>query len=274
MKQENASVLWNRRVGPDCYQMRLSCRSDYVRSTPGQFVMLRPRAGTSPLLPRPFSIHRVVCGPQGAEAIEILYKVVGCGTRELAARRSGDPVALFGPLGRGFHMPPAARRAFIVAGGIGVAPMVYLAAHLKDRGLPPARCTVFLGAQSRTELLCRDAFADLGINVVASTDDGSLGDACFITVPLALHLDRRPPGIIFACGPPAMLECVAAFALQRGIPCQVSLESRMACGFGVCLGCAVAGADAEEKYHHVCVDGPVFDVHDLLWPDIPAGSAK
>jgi dihydroorotate dehydrogenase electron transfer subunit len=191
--------------------------------------------------------------------IEILYRVVGQGTRLLSALKAGDAVDLLGPLGRGFRIPKTIRRIYVAAGGIGVAPLVFLMDRLKEV-IDLADSRVFLGGRSRSDLLCRNAFESTGVRVVPTTDDGSEGDQCLLTHPLEEAVRQRPPDLIAACGPPGMIACVGGIASRFGIPCQVSLEATMACGLGACLGCAVKPAGNEESYLHVCKDGPVFDI--------------
>jgi dihydroorotate dehydrogenase electron transfer subunit len=151
----------------------------------------------------------------------------------------------------------------MVAGGIGVAPLVFLADHLAQRGLDPRSCFVYLGGRSAADLLCADEFLRLGMPVQTTTDDGSSGDQCLVTHPVELALDQHRPDILYACGPLAMLKCVVGIAEKNGIPCQISIESMMACGIGACLGCAVESRRTPERFLHTCMDGPVFDASDI-----------
>jgi dihydroorotate dehydrogenase electron transfer subunit len=269
MLSETVKVLWNDSLGPEYFKMGLKSHAGYAQADPGQFVMVRPADRLYPLLRRPFSIHRLIESRGTVDGIEILYKTVGKGTRALSACRAGDDIDLLGPLGKGFDLPPGAKRIFIVTGGIGVAPMLFLAQTLQKKGLDASDCAVFLGGRTRKDLLCADEFLDLGMQVRVTTDDGSAGDACLVTLPMTDAMKRRPPDIIYACGPMAMLQCVATAAADHGIPCRVSVETVMACGMGACLGCAVGSAVSTETYLHACVDGPVFDaaVLDLAFLD-------
>jgi dihydroorotate dehydrogenase electron transfer subunit len=217
----------------------------------------------TPLLRRPFSLFGLIdAGPQSG-GFELLYKVVGQGTRILSQTRAGQTVSVVGPLGRGFQVDPRKRRWFLAAGGIGVAPVRFLAVRMLAMGLPPENIHVFLGGQSRDDLLCRDEFEKMGMPVQVTTDDGSAGDQCLITDPLEQALAHDPPDLVYACGPPGMLQCVAGMVRRHRIPCQVSVESLMACGIGACLGCAVKSARSPERYLHVCMNGPVFAVEEL-----------
>ncbi len=265
MYQEQAAVLWNEAVGRGSFHMGLSCPPGYARARAGQFVMVGLNRRHAPLLRRPFSIHRLVLEEGAVTGIELLYKVVGAGTRILSACRRGDALDLLGPLGRGFRVPPACRRVFLAAGGIGVAPLVFLADSLVAEGVEASESVAFIGGRSMEEILCADVFRGLGFDVVITTDDGTLGDRCLVTHPLAVAAGEKAPEMLFACGPTAMLACVAGIAEARKIPCQVSVEALMACGVGACLGCAVSPAGHDDRYYHVCRDGPVFQASELRW---------
>jgi dihydroorotate dehydrogenase electron transfer subunit len=264
MIQQTARILWNRSVAPGIYHIGLSCRRGYDRVKPGQFVMLRVSSHLDPLLRRPFSVHRPLIEGDRIRGIELLYKIVGKGTALLAGRKAGETLDVLGPLGSAFLLPTNARKVFVVAGGIGVAPLVFLAEHLIRGGLKPGDCRVFIGGRNREELLCRQDFAGLGLSVITTTDDGSDGDQCLVTHPVEVALGMEQPDVMFACGPEAMLKCVVGIAHSHGVECQVSIESRMACGVGACLGCAVEARDRPGRYHHVCLDGPVFDVRSIV----------
>ena len=183
----------------------------------------------------------------------------------MARLGAGAKIDLVGPLGRGFRVPQGVRQVALVAGGIGVAPLLFLAETLVQRqGADGLR--VYLGARSCADLLCVEDFERLGVQVSPTTEDGSGGDQCLVTLPLEKAAAQSSPELICACGPPAMLACVAQIAKAQCIPCQVCIEAVMACGIGACLGCAVAAEDRESAYRHVCRDGPVFDAGQLAWP--------
>ncbi len=263
IKHERVEVLSNVQVGAGYFRIRLSCHRQYARAVPGQFVMVRLADRIEPLLPRPFSIHRLIAAKGIATAIELLYKVVGKGTYQLSLKQPGDFVDLTGPLGNGFVIPDRVLNVYIVAGGIGVAPMVFLSAFLQERTHAPAAVRVFLGARSKADILCQKEFSSLGVEVQTSTDDGSSGNRCLVTDPFACAVAENQPDIIFACGPLEMLTCVAGIADKHGVSCQISIETMMACGMGACLGCAVASRNHPDAYLHACLDGPVFDTREL-----------
>jgi dihydroorotate dehydrogenase electron transfer subunit len=265
MHQITTQVTDHTRLSPGYGRIRLACGPEYARAEAGQFVMLGLPGG-EPLLRRPFSIHRLVERRGRAAGIELLYKIVGPATRRLAELAPGRTVSLLGPLGRGFRVPEGCRRIVLAAGGVGVAPLLFLADRLTadpPRGLA---LQLFLGGRSREDLLCAAEFERIGVPVKITTDDGSCGERCRVTDPLEAAVVREPPDLILACGPPGMLACTAGIARRRGVPCQVSVETMMACGMGACLGCAVTPAGRPDRYLHACIDGPVFDAAALAWP--------
>lgn len=263
MKQQSVQILWNDQLAPSCFKMGLKTSDRYQTAVPGQFIMLRIGDHLDPLLRRPFSIHRLIVRDAAFQGIELLYKVVGTGTEKLSRLGPGNRVDILGPLGNGFHVGGHVQRAIIVAGGIGVAPMPFLATHLLANAIAPSQCQVFIGGKSKNDLLCRDDFSALGMQVHATTDDGSSGDQCLVTDPVEIEISNRKPDIIFACGPLPMLSCVVGIAAKHDIECQVSIETMMACGMGACLGCAVERRHQSQKYLHACLDGPVFDASML-----------
>ena len=263
IKHETVQVLSNIPVGTGYYRIRLSCHRLYAQALPGQFVMVRFPEQIDPLLPRPFSIHRLIKQEGVTTGLELLYKVVGKGTHALSHRQPGDYLNLTGPLGRGFAVPADVAHIKIVAGGIGVAPMIFFLDYLKEQQHDLAGVEVFLGGRSKADLLCLDEFSTLDVPVYKTTDDGSSGDQCLVTNPFELAVVENRPDIILACGPMEMLACVAGIADKHGVACQVSIETMMACGMGACLGCAVAGRKSSDKYLHACLNGPVFDTREL-----------
>ncbi len=254
-----SQILSNQEICPGYYRMRIACGQAYQDALPGQFVMVRLAKQVSPLLRRPFSIHDLIMEGKRVIGFDILYKRIGSGTEVLSMSHSGDRADVLGPLGRGFSTRGNFRRVHMVAGGIGVAPFVFLIKHLMRQGLTRSQLTLFMGGRSCEDLLCLDIFERLGIPLTVTTDDGSAGSQCVVTQPLEEALRQEKPEILFACGPIPMLREVIAISRKEGIPCQISIETMMACGMGACLGCAVENRDSKEKYLHACIDGPVFD---------------
>ncbi len=258
MFQKKVQVLWNKQVCPSYYRIGLKC-TGYSDAKPGQFIMLRMPDRSAALLSRPFSINRCIPKHDGIEGIEVLYKVVGNRTAKLSRVQKGESVIILGPLGNGFSVSEECRRIYIVGGGVGIAPMLFLASSLRNRNVDLSESKVFVGGKTKDDLLCEDDFSPLGIGVQKTTDDGSAGEKCFVTEALDRAMAEKKPDIVCACGPFAMLKSVAGIAKMHHVPCQVSIETIMACGIGACLGCAVEKRDNPGKYWHVCVDGPVFD---------------
>ena len=268
MIQETVAILSNRPMGADYRKIALACDAVYGKALPGQFVMVKLPERPLPLLRRPFSIHRIITEKDRVLGIELLYKVVGPTTQALAQLHTGDPLDLLGPMGNPFHLPPKAQRIYLAAGGIGVAPLLFLSSFLIRQGVSEKYITLFLGGRRRSDLLCKAEFGRQGIRVHITTDDGSEGDACLLTDPLEAAVRRQPPDIIYACGPMGMLKCVAGIAQTHKVACQLSIETLMACGVGACLSCAVPHRRDASQYLHACTDGPVFDAQ-ILSLDFP-----
>ncbi|MFC1657824.1 dihydroorotate dehydrogenase electron transfer subunit [Candidatus Omnitrophota bacterium] len=236
---------------------------------PGQFLMLRIPSvpgDYQPLLRRPFGIHSVSnharCG-----RVTILYEVVGAGTRLLSAKKRGEALDVLGPLGNGFDLSALSYRTLpiLVAGGRGVAPLFFLAQKIINRSSRGGhlRPLVLIGAKTKKEILCKKEFASSGLDVKISSDDGSAGFKGRVTDLLRrlllkglLENKRTNRQIIYACGPRPMLKELISIVQKYGLAAQVSLDEYMACGLGVCLGCAVHARDGQKL---VCKDGPVFD---------------
>ncbi|VEN73781.1 conserved hypothetical protein [Candidatus Desulfarcum epimagneticum] len=259
LRMKTEPVLWNRKVGPDCFRMGIGQNGVCRDAVPGQFVMLGLCDETSFVLRRPFSIHGLVTEGGRPGGLEILYKVVGKNTRAFSKLREGDEIDVLGPLGKGFSAPKDPDgRAVIVGGGIGVAPLLFLADFLIEKNMDPARCRVFLGGRTPGDVLCADGFEKRGMEVRVATDDGAAGRKGPVTDLVEKDMKKNPPGMTYACGPKGMLKRVSEICETYGAPCQASMETFMACGMGACLGCA-AGHKTEDRYLHVCVDGPVMD---------------
>jgi dihydroorotate dehydrogenase electron transfer subunit len=234
-------------------------------SLPGQFVMAAPQSQQvvpSPLLKRALAIYSA--GDPSPSSLSLLIKVVGEGTARLAVMNPGEKADLIGPLGNGFDLTAAEGKSnLLIVGGVGIASVYLLASELRRRG---EQVTLVYGARTAADLIVLDDFRSLGIEAVLCTNDGSTGFRGYVTEGLEDHLRRSPErGLNFyACGPEPMLKAVATLACRLDVPCQVSVEARMACGFGVCLGCSVQTRDA---YRLACCDGPVFQASELVWED-------
>lgn len=219
---------------------------------PGQFVEVRIDATPGVLLRRPISVHDV----RGEAALVLLVQRVGKGTAWLCSRREGDVVNVVMPLGNGFTTVPCPARPLLIGGGVGVAPLLLLGKELTRIGSEP---TFLLGARTENDLLCLTRFEQAARTLVA-TENGGAGEKGLVTQHSVLERERFD--FIYTCGPMPMMKAVARVAKAKGIPCEVSLENRMACGLGACLCCV------EDTIHgHVCVckEGPVFRTEQLKW---------
>jgi len=271
MKDIKAKILSNREITPGYFKMLLDAPYIARHAGPGQFVQVRCSDSLDPLWRRPFSIHRPTAHGPRLTGIEILYEIVGKGTEVLSRSKSGGFIDILGPLGKGFILPRALSlqpQAILIAGGIGIAPLVFLAERLAKRKI---KTTVLIGAKTKKALLCEGDFKGMGADVHVATDDGSKGYKGFVSklfdkVLRTTNDERRMT--IYVCGPNAMLKSIADICKKRELYCQVSLEEKMACGIGVCLGCAIEvkgerkGRDV--RYKLACKDGPVFDAKDII----------
>ena len=264
----DAAVIANTRLSDDYSVLALAAPAIGAAARPGQFVMLKTSRGMDPLLRRPFSIFEVLRDAAGAPSgITIFNKRIGTGTALLYDVEPGARLQCLGPLGRPFEPVDPPAEAWMVAGGVGLAPFVTLAEALVARGTP---ATLFYGARRAADLHCVDVFERMGIRVVCSTEDGSRGTRGFITAPLDDALDRAKPSSevrLYVCGPTPMMRAVSAVADAHSRACHVSLEQVMGCGLGGCYSCVVLARDPSGAPHHTrsCIDGPVFDANRIVW---------
>lgn len=262
-----APVLYNRQLSPHYNVIALAAPAIAAAAEPGQFVMVKPVPGFEPLLRRPFSIFEVLRDASGAPSgVTLLNKRVGITTGQLFDAREGQHVACLGPLGRPFSPVRPGHDAWMVAGGVGLAPFATLAASLRAHDVP---MTLFYGGRSADDLFFVELFEDAGARIVLATEDGTRGERGRVTGPLdhALAGRRDRPVTLFACGPEPMLAAVAHLAARHRVPCEVSVERVMGCGLGGCYSCVVAVRGDDERPHFVrsCVNGPVFDAATLVW---------
>lgn len=262
---ENAEVVKNDRVGDGLYELECLAPQIACKGEPGQFVHAEigpyQAQSVSPLLRRPFSLYGTDA-KQGV--ISILYRIRGLGTSLLAEVKPGEHLSVLGPLGRGFTLSGQGVTALLVGGGMGIAPLAYLADRLLESG---CEVNVLYGAETASELVALDKLEQQGANCHVATMDGSRGHKGPVTHLLVRALTERgaslSAGMIYSCGPLEMMAEVARFAKERGITGEVSLESNMACGVGVCLGCATRLKAGDANYVKVCSDGPVFPMDQV-----------
>ncbi len=270
-KQNKAEILANVKIKNRYYKMTLTSGVIAQSVLPGQFVMLKVGKIADVLLRRPLSVHRV-----SGRNLDLFYEVAGKGTEILSRRKAGESVDLLGPLGNGFDYSAGKtvnRQLVLVAGGMGVAPLIFLAEKLTEckaqsskrlPGRQVGKTLVLLGARTKDQILCEKQFKKIGCDVKIATDDGSAGFPGRVTGLLEKSLSTMNyrPSTIYACGPKPMLKEITRISRQKRIPAQLSLEAHMACGIGACLGCAV---NTKDGYKRVCKEGPVFDADELLW---------
>lgn len=270
---EQAKVILHEDCGPGYRLLVLAAPQVAADARPGQFVHVKVPALESSALRRPFSIFNAEDG-----RLEILYKAVGRGTFALNGVRPGESVEVLGPLGRGF--PETCRGTpLLVGGGYGVAPLYFLARRLLQTPQPPNAPTpklpnlqtpnrpkLFVGGRTKADLLALDRFAALGVEVFATTNDGSFGTKGFAVVPLDEELARlRAAGAefeLFTCGPDGLLKAVAERAVSLGAPGWISVDRHMVCGVGACYACIQKTVTGNAR---CCVDGPVFKAEELVW---------
>jgi dihydroorotate dehydrogenase electron transfer subunit len=263
-----AQVLRNTHLSADYNVLVLAAPAIAAAALPGQFVMIRTAPGTDPLLRRPFSVFEVLRDDgRTPSAISVLCKRIGPGTERLYDAAAGDRFSVLGPLGRPFSpvTPPA--EAWMVAGGVGLAPFATLTEALRALGAP---ARLFYGGRTSADLFYLDWFTSRGVALDLATEDGSRGAHGRVTAPLSDALRARPadrPVTLYACGPEAMLKAVAELARAHGRPSQISTERVMGCGLGGCYSCVVRVRDESGEAHFVrsCLNGPVFAGDELEW---------
>ncbi len=270
-------IVENERMARDTWRMRLHAPSLARQILPGQFFMIRLPGESDPLLGRPFALYDCYDEKGEPAGVDFGYVVVGKMTSRLSARRPGQDVEIWGPLGNGFPVPSASR-LMLVAGGIGQTPFLAVAREAlghraygdPKRELPscPSEVSLCYGVRSAEYLAGLDAFGAVpGLTVRVATDDGSHGHHGYVTDLLAETIrEGRAPEAVYCCGPEPMMHATARLCAQHGIRCWLSLESPMACGFGACFSCVtkVRQPDGEWDYRRACVEGPVFPADELV----------
>lgn len=256
MYREFAEIIENRQIGHDLYFMKI--RSEPIASAwiPGQFLHLLPPiiGDRPPMLRRPISIMA-----SDRSDIELVYRVVGDGTVLLAQMKPGETIDTIGPLGTGFvNIPSEEGRHVLIGGGVGAPPMIALARYLHSKDY---QTELYLGAKSTDELIFHEKLQNEGFVYCASTEDGSTGFTGLVTQNLPDA--SRDIACAYACGPVPMMKSVLKWRGNNSFPVYVSLENKMGCGVGVCLGCSIPTVDG--KYIRTCKDGPVFNADIIDW---------
>ena len=253
MKQSFAPITSHTEVMAGVYLLWLESPAIAAAAKPGQFIMVRCGQGNKILLRRPFSIHQT---NKTKSELSLLFQVVGKGTHWLSRRKAGDSLDLFGPLGNGYSTDASSSSLLLVAGGIGIAPLCFLAQEAVNQG---NSIKLLIGAATASQL-CPEHLLPAPSKCVRATDDGTAGKKGVITDFLPEHTDRADQ--VFACGPRAMYQAMATLPSLKMKPVQISLEIMMGCGLGVCYGCTVK---TRSGLRQVCTDGPVFDLGEVIW---------
>ena len=272
MLQLTAPVLVNRKIAERTFLIRLHCPELAGRIRPGQFMMLRLPDTTDPLLGRPFALYDTVLDESGRPiGVDVVYLVVGKMTGLLAQMQAGDSLEVWGPLGNGFLDLGEQPHVVLVAGGIGQTPfLAYARELLGTRGYggsqprkAASQVSLYYGVRTAALAASVEDFRAAGVEVHLASDDGSVEYHGYVTRLLESH---GPVGPLVGCGPEPMLRALTRLAANWSVPCHVSLETPMACGYGVCFSCVTRVKTAEGwDYQRVCVEGPVFDAAHLTW---------
>ncbi len=286
MIQVTSKIVSNKRMTGNCWRVVLDAPQIASEVKPGQFLHVKMGGEGGPLFRRPFSVFRRVPLKGDSLGIEIVYRVIGAGTREMTGLRPGETLDILGPLGHGFELDRSKSVQVVVAGGTGAACLFLLSEEISKAGLP---LKILLGAETKASILLKKEYAGLKREVMVSTDDGTFGFHGFVTQMLDQALDAGKISrdcVIYSSGPEPMLKALASVCKTNHIPAQVSVERHMMCGIGACLACvckvnpdhlsrkrdfssshiqSVSGK--EFGYALVCKDGPVFDIDEVIFDD-------
>lgn len=249
---QDFEVLQRKELNDDHFVLDVKALEPLPEIHPGQFVNVLVKDSKTTFLRRPLSIHFV---DYELNTISLYIKKIGDGTKKLGELKSGDTLNIVYPLGNRYSIPNNSN-TLLVGGGCGVAPLLYLAKHLKEAG---NNVTTLLGVRSEKDAVELDAYKEYG-NILVTTEDGSFGEKGYPTQHSVLENENFD--YVFTCGPEPMMKAVAAYSAEKNIPCEVSLENTMACGFGACLCCVT---ETTEGNKCTCTEGPVFNINDLKW---------
>ncbi len=248
-----STILENTPVTHEIFKITIKPHSEIKPPLPGQFFMLQVGEGFDPLLKRPFSLYDI-----NRTELQFLYRIRGRGTSILSQKRPGQMISITGPFGRPYPEPEKNETVLVVAGGMGIASLNYLVKCLLGKGYT---IRLLYGARTREETSLIDINSERLIKVI-STDDGSAGKKATVVELFEDNIKGDLPDVIYACGPQAVLRAVDQKAKALGIKAFLSVEERMACGIGVCLGCVIK---TEGGYRRVCREGPVFREGEIIW---------
>jgi len=266
-------IILKKEITPGIFLMGLSAPRIANEAKPGQFIHIKCSLNNDPLLRRPISLHRI---EKDKGNIFILFQIKGKGTMLLSHKEAGEYLDVLGPIGNGFTLLPKSKKVMVIGGGMGIAPLLTITEHCTSEA---KKVKALIGASCNSMVLREKEFEKLGIEIRISTEDGSCQYKGFITDLFKEEIKKWFPDQVFACGPKEMLKIIAELTCKAGINCQVSLEERMACGIGACLGCVCKtkvnkpallqenNGKENFKYKRVCIDGPVFDADEVIWDD-------
>ncbi len=259
-EQMLAELVKKEKIIEGVYKFGVKAESIVNSARPGNFIEIRVTDQTEPFLRRPISIHNL---DKENGILEFIFQIKGKGTEILSRKQVGDKIDIIGPLGYGTFKLENYRKIAIIGGGIGIFPLYELLKQAKESNVETG---AYLSFRNKDLVMLEDEFGKLTNNLNISTDDGSYKNKGFAIEFLKQDMEKENYECIYACGPTPMLRAVKNYAVENNINCQVSLEEKMACGLGVCLGCAVktsASSKDAPEYFHVCKAGPVFNARDV-----------
>ncbi len=259
-KQIHAKLLEKKQLTKDIYHFKVKADDIVKESKPGNFVEIRVTEQTEPFLRRPISIYNL---DKENGVLEFIFQVKGKGTEILAKKEVGEDIDIMGPLGFGTFKLEGRKNIAILGGGIGIFPLYELAKQAKQNRI---QVNTYLGFRNKEYVVLENEFQNVSDKLTITTDDGTYKQKGFAIDFLKQDIENNKIDCIYACGPLPMLRAVRELAIQKNLDCQISLEERMGCGIGLCLGCAVKKAESPEdapEYYHVCKGGPVFQAKDV-----------
>ena len=255
-KQVFAELIKKEKLLEGLYKFSVDAKEIVELANPGNFIEIRINENSDPFLRRPISIYNL---DKKNGVLEFIFQVKGKGTELLAKKKEGDKIDIIGPLGNGIFKFEEYKNIAVIGGGIGIFPLYELSKQAKNAG---KKVYTYLGFRNKDLVTLEKEFEDVSTTLTITTDDGSYKNSGFAINYLKNDLEKNNIDCIYACGPLPMLKAVKKLAEEKEIPCQISLEEKMGCGMGVCLGCAVRTAtstDDNPQYLHVCKAGPVFN---------------
>lgn len=257
--QEDCRIVGKEKLNENIFKISIKSKEISELAKPGNFLEIKVSDSLETFLRRPISIYNI---DKENQVVEFFFQIRGKGTNILSERKIGDILNVLGPLGNGTFSIKQYKKVAIIGGGIGIYPLYELAKSLKDN----SEVNVYLGFRNKELVTLEDEFEQISNKLIITTDDGSYKEKGYAIDFLKEDCKEEKPDIIFACGPLPMLKAIQQFSLENEIPAELSLEERMGCGIGACVGCAVLtkNKNGEEKYKYVCQHGPVFNAKEVI----------